>query len=72
MAGFVRNLILLVVIVAAVFMLFPQTMRDVVGVFGGIGILPVFVLLLVLSAIPRRRWRGPYRVWRWPRRRWWR
>lgn len=55
MKDFLRNLGILLVLAIIVFALFPDIMSQVFGLFGGLGILPVFIIMVVLSAIPKKR-----------------
>jgi hypothetical protein len=58
MRDFLQNLFLLFGIAVVLFIVSPDTMRGIVGLFGGLGILPMFLLMVIVSAIPRRRSRG--------------
>lgn len=55
MGDFLRNLALLVFLGIVVFLLFPDMMKGVFGVYNGLGILPVVVILVFLAALPRRK-----------------
>lgn len=55
MKDFLRNLGILLVLVIIVFALFPDIMSQVFGLFNGLGILPFFIIMVVLSALPKKR-----------------
>jgi hypothetical protein len=55
MRNFLINLTILAVIAIALFVMFPDIMRQVVGLYNGLGILPIIILLVILSALPRRK-----------------
>jgi len=55
MKDFLRNLGILLVLAIIVFALFPDIMQQVFGLYNGLGILPVFIIMVVLSAIPKKR-----------------
>jgi len=55
MKDFLRNLGILLVLAIIVFALFPDIMRQVFGLFNGLGILPFFIIMVLISAIPRRK-----------------
>jgi len=52
---FLFNLAILAVISIVLFALFPDIMRQVLGLYDGLGILPVMVILVILAALPKRR-----------------
>lgn len=52
---FLRNLLVLAVIGIVLFMVAPDTMKQIFQVYQGLGILPVVILVLIISALPRRR-----------------
>lgn len=54
MREFIRNLALLAVIAIALMVIFPDTVQQILGVYNGLGILPVIIILVILAAIPRR------------------
>jgi hypothetical protein len=49
------NLAILAVIGIVLFALFPDIMRQVLGLYDGLGILPVMVILVILAALPKRK-----------------
>jgi hypothetical protein len=49
------NLAILAVIGIVLFALFPDIMRQVLGLYDGLGILPVMVILFILAALPKRK-----------------
>lgn len=49
-----RNLGLLLIIVLALYVLFPGTMRQVLEVYGGL-FGPLAILVFIIAALPRRR-----------------
>jgi hypothetical protein len=55
MRNFLINLAILAVIAIALFVMFPDILRQVVGLYDGLGILPIVILLVILSALPRRK-----------------
>ena len=55
MSSFLRNLALLVVLGIVIFLLFPDMMKGVFGVYNGLGLLPVMVVLVILAALPRKK-----------------
>lgn len=54
MLNFVRNLALLGFLGIILFSAAPDVMRQVVGIFGGLGILPVVFILVLMAALPRK------------------
>lgn len=52
---FLRNLLLLAVIGIVLFMVAPDTMAQIFQLYQGLGILTVFILVLIIAALPRRR-----------------
>jgi len=55
MRDFLRNLAILVVIFIGFMVLFPDMMNQVGGLMGGLGILPLFIIMVIISAIPKRK-----------------
>jgi hypothetical protein len=55
MKDFLRNLGILLVLAIIVFALFPDIMSQVFGLFNGLGILSFFIIMVLISAIPRRK-----------------
>jgi hypothetical protein len=55
MKDFLFNLAVLTVIGIVLFVLFPDIMRQVLGLYDGLGILPVMVILVILAALPKRK-----------------
>jgi cbb3-type cytochrome oxidase subunit 3 len=55
MKAFITNLIVLVIIGVVLFVLFPDIMRGILGLYDGLGILPIFILLVIVSALPKRK-----------------
>jgi asparagine N-glycosylation enzyme membrane subunit Stt3 len=55
MKDFLRNLGILIIIGVVFFVLFPEIMRGILGLYDGLGILPIFILLIIVSALPRRK-----------------
>jgi len=55
MGSFLRNLALLVVLGFVIFLLFPDMMKGVLGVYNGLGLLPVMAVLVILAALPRKK-----------------
>jgi hypothetical protein len=52
MRGFLFNLVLISGIVIALFFVMPDIMKQVVGVYNGMGILGIFIAMIVVAAIP--------------------
>lgn len=57
MKVFLRNLGILLVLATIMFVLFPDIMRQVFGLYNGLGILPLIIIMVVISAIPKRKGR---------------
>jgi hypothetical protein len=55
MKAFLTNLIVLVIIGIVLFVLFPEIVRGILGLYDGLGILPIFILLIIVSALPKRK-----------------
>jgi asparagine N-glycosylation enzyme membrane subunit Stt3 len=55
MKDFLRNLGILIIIGVVFFVLFPEIMRGILGLYDGLGILPIFILLIIVSALPKRK-----------------
>jgi hypothetical protein len=55
MRDFLFNLSGLVVIGLILFLLFPDISKGILQIYNGLGILPVFLLMVVLAALPRRK-----------------
>jgi hypothetical protein len=55
MKDFLRNLGILIIIGIVLFVLFPEIMRGILGLYNGLGILPIFILLVIVSALPKRK-----------------
>jgi hypothetical protein len=55
MKDFLRNLGILIIFGVMFFMLFPEIMRGILGLYDGLGILPIFILLIIVSALPKRK-----------------
>ncbi len=55
MRDFLRNLAILAVIFIGFMILFPDMINQVSGLMGGLGILPFFIIMVIISAIPRRK-----------------
>jgi len=59
MRDFLRNLALLAGLAILLFIVAPDIMRQILGIYNGLGILPIVAVLILLAALPRRtrRWR---------------
>jgi hypothetical protein len=57
MKDFLINIIILAGLAVIVFLIFPDLMRQIIGIYKGLGILTIFILSLILAAIPKRRHR---------------
>jgi hypothetical protein len=55
MRDFLLNLAGLVLIGLVLFLLFPDISKGILQVYNGLGILPIFLLMVVLAALPRRK-----------------
>jgi hypothetical protein len=55
MRDFLFNLAGLVVIGLVLFLLFPDITKSILQLYNGLGILPIFVLTVIVAALPRRR-----------------
>ena len=55
MKDFLRNLGILIIIGFVFFVLFPEIMRGILELYDGLGILPIFLLLIIVSALPKRK-----------------
>jgi len=55
MRDFLRNLALLVVIGIVLLIAFPDLVRQILGFYNGLGILPIFVLMVIAAALPKRK-----------------
>ena len=51
MKDFIRNLAILAVLAIVVFLVFPDLMRQVFGLFNGLGILPLFILMVYSGSL---------------------
>ena len=54
MLDFLRNLAILAVLGLVLFIVAPEQMRQVFGPFNGLGILPAFLVMVVLAALPKK------------------
>lgn len=54
MREFLRNLAILSVLALAILFLFPDTVSQILGVYNGLGLLPIIIVIAILTAIPRR------------------
>jgi len=55
MRSFLQNLALLAVLALLLFIIFPDIMKQVIGVYNGLAILPIVILLIIMRALPRKR-----------------
>jgi hypothetical protein len=55
MRDFFRNLLLLTLLGLIIYFIAPDMVRQIVGIYGGLGILPIVIILVVLAALPRKR-----------------
>jgi len=55
MGNFLRNLAFFVGVGVVLFIVAPDIMKGVFGVYNGLGILPIFILLVVIAALPSRK-----------------
>ncbi len=54
MGNFLRNQALLAVLVVILFIVVPDIMKQVFGLYNGLGILPIFIILVIIAALPRK------------------
>lgn len=54
MRNFLFNLALLAVIAIVLYILAPDMMRQVLGIYDGLGILPLVIVMVLLAALPSR------------------
>ena len=54
MLDFLRNLALLGVIAILLFIVAPDVMRQILGIYNGLGILPIVAVLILLAALSRK------------------
>lgn len=55
MRGFLLNLFIMAVFGVIFFLLFPDITKGILQLYNGLGILPIFVLMVIVAALPRRR-----------------
>jgi hypothetical protein len=55
MRNFLINLALLGLIGVVLYFIAPDMMREILGVYNGLGIIPVMMILVILAALPRKR-----------------
>ncbi len=55
MRDFLRNLALLGGMAVILYLIVPEKTRQVFGVYNGLGILPIVLILVILAALPRMR-----------------
>ena len=55
MRDFLRNLAILGVMAVILYLIVPEQTRQVFGVYNGLGILPIVIILVILVALPRMR-----------------
>jgi hypothetical protein len=54
MRNFLRNLALLAVLAIALFLVAPDTMKGVLRIYNGLGLLPIIAILVIPAALPRK------------------
>jgi hypothetical protein len=54
MRDFLRNLVILLILGIVIFMAFPSITKQIFGIYKGLGILPLFVIAVIIAALPRR------------------
>jgi hypothetical protein len=55
MRNFLVNLALLGLIGVVLYFIAPDIMRGVLGIYNGLGIIPVMIILVILAALPQKR-----------------
>ncbi len=55
MKNFLGNLVLLTVLGIVIFLVAPDMTRQVFGLYNGLGILPIILVMVILAALPRRK-----------------
>ena len=55
MRSFLQNLAFLAVLLLFLFIVFPDLMKQVFGIYNGLGILPIVILVIIVAALPRKR-----------------
>ena len=55
MRSFLQNLALLAGLVLLLFIVFPDVMKQVIGIYNGLGFLPIIILVIIVAALPRKR-----------------
>ena len=55
MKNFLINLGILIGLGLIIFILYPDIVKQIFGLYNGLGILPVFILMVILAALPRRK-----------------
>ena len=55
MKNFLINLGVLLGLGLIIFILFPDIVKQIFGIYNGLGILPMFILMVILAALPRRK-----------------
>jgi hypothetical protein len=54
MRNFLRNLALLAILAIALFLVAPDTVKGVLGIYNGLGLLPIVAIMVILAALPRK------------------
>jgi len=54
MRDFIFNLALFLVLAVVLYLIAPDIMGNIVGLYNGLGILPIFIIMMILAALPRR------------------
>jgi hypothetical protein len=55
MKNFLINLGILIGLGIIIFILYPDIVKQIFGLYNGLGILPVFILMVIFAAPPRRK-----------------
>lgn len=55
MKNFLRNLALLAIIGIVMLIAFPDMTRQIFGFYNGLGILPIFIIMVIVAALPRKK-----------------
>ena len=55
MKNFLINLGILLGLGLIIFILFPDIVKQIFGLYNGLGILPVFILMVIFAALPRKK-----------------
>ena len=52
---FLRNFAVLCGLMLLLFIIMPDMMKQIFSLYNGLGILPIFIIMLIISAMPKRK-----------------